>query len=88
MAQYRTSAATTQKSEDEASKMLDPRYRSYRASLSTGSKIALGIVIFAFGLFLISPVAEWLLNLVGWIAMIGGAVVFATGVWGALRGRG
>ena len=68
--------------------MYDPRYRFYRATLGAGTRIALGIVIFAFGLFLISPVAEWLLSLVGWIAMIGGAVVFAAGLWGVLRGRG
>ena len=68
--------------------MYDPRFRFYRATLGTGSRIALGIVIFAFGLFLISPVAEWLLKLVGWIAMIGGAVLFAAGLWAALRGRG
>lgn len=67
--------------------MYDPSQRFYRATLSTGSRIALGIVVFAFGLFLISPVAEWLLNLVGWIAMIAGAVVFAAGLWGVLRGR-
>ena len=68
--------------------MYDPRYRFYRATLSPGSKIVIGIVVFAFGLFLISPVAEWLLNLVGWVAMIGGAVVFAAGLWTALRSRG
>lgn len=67
--------------------MFEPRYRFYRASLSTGSRIVLGIGVFAFGLFLISPVAEWLLKLVGWIAMIGGAVMFAAGLWAALRGR-
>ncbi len=82
-----TSDAAAEVLKDGAATMFDPRYRFYRATLSTGSRIALGIVIFAFGLFLISPVAEWLLNLVGWIAMIGGAVVFAAGLWGALRGR-
>ena len=68
--------------------MYDPRYRFHRATLSSSSRIVLGIVVFAFGLFLISPVAEWLLNLVGWVAMIGGAVVFAAGLWTALRSRG
>ena len=67
--------------------VFDPRYRGYSFTLGTSSKIALGIVAFAFGLFLISPVAEWLLKLVGWVAMIGGAVIFAAGVWTALRDR-
>ena len=74
-------------SEEMTAAMYDPRFRFYRATLGPGGKIALGIVIFAFGLFLISPVAEWLLRLVGWIAMIGGAVVFAAGLWAGLRGR-
>ncbi len=67
--------------------MYNPRYRFYRATLNSGSRIILGIVVFAFGLFLISPVAEWLLKLVGWVAMIGGAVFFAAGLWTALRSR-
>lgn len=68
--------------------MYEPQYRHFSGSLSNGGRIALGIMILAFGLFLISPVAEWLLGLVGWLAIIGGAVVFATGLWSALRSRG
>ena len=66
----------------------DPNSRSVRVPLGTGSTVVLGVVIFTLGLFLISPVAEWLLKLVGWIAMIGGAVVFAAGLWSTFRGRG
>ena len=63
-------------------------YRLNGGYLGARGKIALGIVVFAFGLFLISPVAEWLLKLVGWLAIIGGGVAFAAGLWGALRSRG
>lgn len=70
-----------------AGTVFDLGYRGYSFRPGTTSKIVLGVVVFAFGLFLISPVAEWLLKLVGWIAMIGGAVVFAGGVWAALRDR-
>ena len=46
-----------------------------------------GLVIFVLGIFLISPVASWLLKAFGWVAMITGAVIFATGLWAALRSR-
>ncbi len=68
--------------------MYEQRYRQFSGSLSNGGRIALGIMILAFGLFLISPVAEWLLALVGWATIIGGAVIFAAGLWSALRTRG
>jgi uncharacterized membrane protein YiaA len=32
-------------------------------------------------------VASWLLKVFGWVAMITGAVIFAAGLWTALRRR-
>lgn len=49
--------------------------------------IVIGVVIFILGLFLVSPIAEWLLNVAGGLAMVAGLVVFAVGVWSAARGR-
>lgn len=67
--------------------MFNPRYRAYSLKFSAVSSILPGIVIFALGLFLISPVAQWLLTLVGWLAIIAGAIVFAFGLWSYLRSR-
>jgi len=66
---------------------LDNGSRRVRMYLSTGSSIAIGLVIFLFGIFLITPVATWLLNAFGWVSMITGAVIFSAGVWTAVRNR-
>jgi len=58
-----------------------------RLYITTRSSIAFGLIIFALGIFLISPVASWLLKVFGWVAMITGAVIFAAGLWTALRRR-
>jgi uncharacterized membrane protein YiaA len=58
-----------------------------RLYITTGSSIAFGLIIFVLGIFLISPVASWLLKAFGWVAMITGAVIFAAGLWTALRRR-
>ncbi|MCH8940395.1 MAG: hypothetical protein IIC27_04650 [Chloroflexi bacterium] len=62
-------------------------HNPHRAGLyiSTGSSIIFGFVIFLFGIFMITPVASWLLNAFGWVAMITGAVIFAAGLWAAVR---
>ncbi len=51
------------------------------------SMIVIGIIIFVLGLFLVSPIAEWMLNVVGGLAAVAGVVVFAAGVWSAARSR-
>lgn len=61
--------------------------RRVRLYVKTGSSIVVGLVIFVLGMFLITPVASWLLNILGWVAMISGAVIFATGIGAALRSR-
>ena len=61
--------------------------RRVRLYVKTGSSIVVGLVIFVLGMFLITPVASWLLKALGWVAMVSGAVIFATGFWAALRNR-
>ena len=58
-----------------------------RLYISTGGSIIFGLVIFLFGIFMITPVASWLLNAFGWVAMITGAVILAAGLWTAIRSR-
>ena len=55
--------------------------------ISTGNSIIFGLVIFLFGIFMVIPVASWLLNVFVWVAMITGAVIFAAGLWAAVRSR-
>jgi len=63
----------------------DPR--RVRLYVKTGSFIVVGLVIFVLGMFLITPVASWLVKTLGWVIMISGAVIFATGIGAALRSR-
>ena|GEM_PF-5402614 len=58
-----------------------------RIHITTGSSITVGLVIFLFGIFLITPVATWLLSAFGWVAMITGTVIFSSGIWTAVRSR-
>ena len=46
-----------------------------------------GAVIFILGLFLVSPLVEVLLKVIGFLTMVAGVVVFALGVWSVARRR-
>ena len=46
-----------------------------------------GVVIFILGLLLGSDLVEALLNVIGFLVMILGVIVFALGVFYAVRGR-
>jgi hypothetical protein len=50
--------------------------------------IVIGSVVFVLGLLLTTDLVEWLLNMVGILTMVAGVVVFAAGVWNAMRSRG
>lgn len=61
--------------------------RRARIVVTTGSSIVVGLVVFLFGIFLITPVASWLLYAFGWVSMVTGAVIFSAGIWSAIRSR-
>lgn len=55
--------------------------------MRNGGIILAGAAIFILGLLIRSPLVEWLLNAVGLIAMIAGVIIFALGVFNAVRAR-
>ena len=46
-----------------------------------------GVLIFVLGLLLRSDLVEALLNVIGFLAMVAGVIVFALGVWSVARRR-
>jgi hypothetical protein len=52
-----------------------------------GAFIGCGAVIALFGLILLTPVGVWLVKAVGWMSVVLGLVIVATGVCYWLRGR-
>ncbi len=55
--------------------------------MSNTGLIAGGAVVFIFGLLLIMGVFDWLIALLGALAIIIGVVIFAIGVLSIARGR-
>ena len=51
-----------------------------------GVFIGCGAIIALFGLILLTPVGVWLVIAVGWISVVLGLVIVATGVYYWLRG--
>ncbi len=55
--------------------------------MSNTGLIAGGAVVFIFGLLLTMGVFDWLIGLLGALAIIIGVVLFAIGAWSTARGR-
>ena len=58
----------------------------YRASGPFGS-IGCGLALFLLGLFLLTPLAVFLIKTVGWALIALGIIVAALGFWAWWRGR-
>jgi|AP45_3_1055517.scaffolds.fasta_scaffold955606_1 hypothetical protein len=55
--------------------------------MRNSSLILGGAAIFILGLLLSSDLVDWLIDLTGILAMIGGIVVFATGVYFTVKAK-
>lgn len=48
--------------------------------MSSGGKIVAGIILILLGALVQSDILDFLLNIIGWIIIIGGAVVLLMGI--------
>ena len=55
--------------------------------MRNGSLIFVGAGIFILGILIKSDLVDALLNLVGWLTMVAGIAVFASGVFFAVRAK-
>ena len=58
----------------------------YRASGPAGA-VGCGLALLFLGLFLLTPVAVFLLKGIGWALVVFGAVVAGLGIWAWLKRR-
>ena len=64
--------------------MRQMQFRMGKAGPSAG--IGCGGILAVFGLILVSPVGEWLIKGIGWVLIIMGVFIVATGIYQLMKG--